>query len=49
MMNPVGRLRISAKDILESDYMRIKKENYIQWERIRSVLLRRQLDDIKNK
>jgi len=48
-MNPIGRLRLSAKDILESEYLRIKKENYIQWERIRSVMLRRQLDEIKNK
>lgn len=40
-MDPVPNSRISAKDILEDEYIYVKKENYIKWERIRGLILRK--------
>lgn len=45
MMDPNPLSRISAKDILEDEYIYVKKENYIKWEKIRGLMLRRQLDE----
>ncbi|CAD8197287.1 unnamed protein product [Paramecium octaurelia] len=44
MMEPDPLQRISAKEILEDQYIYVKKENYIKWEKIRGLILRRQLD-----
>ncbi|CAD8185737.1 unnamed protein product [Paramecium pentaurelia] len=45
MMDPNPYQRISAKEILEDEYIYVKKENYIKWEKIRGLMLRRQLDE----
>ncbi|CAD8170253.1 unnamed protein product [Paramecium pentaurelia] len=45
MMDPNPISRISVKDILEDEYIYIKNENYIKWEKIRGLMLRRQLDE----
>ncbi|CAD8100848.1 unnamed protein product [Paramecium sonneborni] len=45
MMDPDPISRISAKEILEDEYIYVKKENYIKWEKIRGLILRRQLDE----
>lgn len=44
-MDPDPISRISAKEILEDEYIYVKKENYIKWEKIRGLILRRQLDE----
>lgn len=40
-MDPNPYYRISAKEILEDEYIYVKKENYIKWEKIRGLMLRR--------
>lgn len=40
-MHPDPNQRLSAKEILFDEYIFIKKENYIKWEKIRGLLLRK--------
>ncbi|CAD8107376.1 unnamed protein product [Paramecium sonneborni] len=45
MMHSDPFSRISAQEILEDEYIYVKKENYIKWEKIRGLILRKQLDE----
>lgn len=46
MMNPVAHKRPSTKEVLENDYLHIRKENLIKWERTRGAILRMQIDEL---
>lgn len=48
LMDPDFHKRPNAVEILESDYLR-EKENLLKWERIRGLLLRQQLEDLRMK